>query len=130
MVTDIVSNTIQYTHLPPPEKRSHAASGDYRHTFFLPPPPPQHTQFANQTRQAALVESVVKAVALSRKHDALADRYLQAAETLRGWIANTTAKWEVGAKGSVCRSVGRSVCLCVCVYVCVCVCVCVDISIK
>lgn len=52
-------------------------------------------QFAHETRRQALVESVAKAVALSRKHGDLIERYTASARALSGWIEGMRAKWAV-----------------------------------
>ena len=43
----------------------------------------------------ALVDSIIQAIALSRKHDGLIFRYKTATRALKDWIVEHTEKWNV-----------------------------------
>ena len=53
-------------------------------------------KFASLARKQVLVDSIIKAVALTRKHDQLIAKFRDSASMLRTWVLDNTAKWSAG----------------------------------
>ncbi len=54
------------------------------------------SKFASLARKQALTESIVKAIGVARKHDALIEKYEAASGALKAWLTAKTAQWQEG----------------------------------